>query len=534
MHLPWKDPPLGSPHVHSVAPPLTHPEQRTTVTDVTHLLTSTQNNPDGLAVIAPQGTLTWVELEARGHKVAHALRASGLDIGDRWAFLCDNRLEWPEMFLGNIFAGTKYVPLNWHLTVPELIYLLQNSGATFLVVDQKNETNGREAAAAVGIPHDRIIVIGDTYDAWRDAQPDDVFEYSVTGSALLYTGGTTGASKGVVRADAGVPFSTWLAGVTAWGSYVQMPEEGVCYLATPLYHAFGMGVLQACMGRHHTIVIKERFDVEQFLIDVEQYGITSAPMVPTLMVRLAKLENKVFMNHNLTTLQWITHTAAPCPPWAKQRLIDLFGPIVVEFYGSSEGTGPVVCSSQEWMDRPGTVGKPAPILKASVVDDDGNDLPAGEIGTLYFLREGGPPQYYGDEAKTNSSRLADGRFTVGDLGYLDKDGFIYLVDRRVDLILSGGSNIYPAEIEGVISQHPAVRDVAVFGIPHHEFGQEVKAAIEVEPGHTLTDAELISWCKERLASFKCPKTIDFHDALPREAHGKLKKRYLRDAYWPAT
>jgi long-chain acyl-CoA synthetase len=252
------------------------------------------------------------------------------------------------------------------------------------------------------------------------------------------------------------------------------------------------------------------------------------------MVRLAKLDDSVFAQRTLTSLQWITHTAAPCPPWAKQRLIDLFGPIVVEFYGSSEGTGPVVCTSQEWMDRPGTVGKPAPILKASVVDDDGNDLLPGEIGTLYFLREGGAPQYYGDEAKTNSSRLPDGRFTVGDLGYMDTDGFIYLVDRRVDLILSGGSNIYPAEIEGVISQHPAVKDVAVFGIPHVEFGQEVKAAIEVEPGHSVTESELISWCKERLASFKCPKSVDFHDALPREAHGKLKKRYLRDAYWPAT
>lgn len=501
---------------------------------MSHLLTSTQNNPSGTAVISAQGSITWTELEARAHKVAHALRAAGLAIGDRWAFLCDNRLEWPELFLGNTLAGTKYVPLNWHLTVPELVYLLQNSGATFLIVDQRNEKNGREAAGEVGITSDRIIVVGDTYDEWRDSQPPTEFECTVTGSALLYTGGTTGASKGVVRADAGVPFAAWLTGVTNWGAFVRMPEQGVCYIATPLYHAFGTGVLQACFGRNHTVVIKERFDIDQFLDDVETHGVTSAPLVPTLMVRLAKLDDSVFTNRTLASLQWITHTAAPCPPWAKQRLIDLFGPIVVEFYGSSEGTGPVVCTSQEWMERPGTVGKPAPILKASVVDDDGNDLPPGEIGTLYFLREGGAPQYYGDDAKTNSIRLPDGRFTVGDLGYMDADGFIYLVDRRVDLILSGGSNIYPAEIEGVISQHPAVKDVAVFGIPHAEFGQEVKAAIEVEPGHSVTESELISWCKERLASFKCPKSVDFHDALPREAHGKLKKRYLRDAYWPAT
>lgn len=495
------------------------------------MLTSTQNDPGGTAVIADQGSLTWTELEQRAHKVAHAFRAAGLGIGDRWAFLSANRLEWPEIFLGNVLAGTKYVPLNWHLTVPELLYLLQNSNATHMLVDDKNEENGREAARLAGIPDDRIIVIGNGYDRWRDAQTDEPFDVTVTGSALLYTGGTTGASKGVVRADAGAPFPNWLAGVTAWGSFVRMPESGVCYLATPLYHAFGTGVLQACMGRNHTMVIKEKFDVEQFLADVETFGITSAPMVPTLMVRLAKLDDSAFSSRSLSTLTWITHTAAPCPPWAKQRLIDLLGPIVVEFYGSSEGTGPVVCTSEEWMQRPGTVGRPAPILKASVVDDDGNDLAPGEIGTLYFLREGGPPEYHGDAAKTDASRLPDGRFTVGDLGYMDADGFIYLVDRRVDLILSGGSNIYPAEVEGVISEHPAVRDVAVFGIPHHEFGQQVKAAIELEPGSTLTEDELISWCRERLASFKCPKSVDFHDALPREAHGKLKKRYLRDAYW---
>lgn len=501
---------------------------------MTYLTTSAQQDPHGTAVIAPQGELTWAEVEKRATQVAHALHAEGLTIGSRWAFLSDNRIEWPELFLGNVLAGTQYVPLNWHLTVPELVYLLDNSAATFMVVDQKNEANGRAAAAEVGIPDSRIIVLGDTYDAWRDAQDDSPIECTQTGSPLLYTGGTTGASKGVVRADNGMPFNAWLAGVTNWGTYLHMPEKGVCYIATPLYHAFGTGVLQACFGRQHTIVLKERFVVEDFLSDVEELKITSAPMVPTLMVRLAKLEDSVFAHHDLSSLQWITHTAAPCPPWAKQRLIDLLGPIVVEFYGSSEGTGPVVCTSQEWIDRPGTVGKPAPILKASVVDDNGNDLPPGEVGTLYFLRDGGPPKYHGDESKTNASRLADGRFTVGDLGYMDSDGFIYLVDRRVDLIISGGSNIYPAEIEGVLSQHPAVRDVAVFGIPHPEFGQEVKAAIELEPGHHLSESELIAWSKERLASFKCPKSVDFHDALPREAHGKLKKRYLRDAYWPAS
>ena len=297
---------------------------------MTYLTTSAQQDPHGIAVIAPQGNLTWAEVEKRATQVAHALHAEGLNIGSRWAFLSDNRIEWPELFLGNVLAGTQYVPLNWHLTVPELVYLLQNSAATFLVVDQKNEANGRAAAAEVGIPDSRIIVLGDTYDAWRDAQNDSPVECTRTGSPLLYTGGTTGASKGVVRADNGIPFEAWLAGVTNWGTYLHMPEKGVCYIATPLYHAFGTGVLQACFGRQHTIVLKERFVVEDFLSDVEELKITSAPMVPTLMVRLAKLEDSVFTQHDLSSLQWITHTAAPCPPWAKQRLIDVLGPIIVE------------------------------------------------------------------------------------------------------------------------------------------------------------------------------------------------------------
>jgi long-chain acyl-CoA synthetase len=278
-------------------------------------------------------------------------------------------------------------------------------------------------------------------------------------------------------------------------------------------------------------VLKERFDVDDFLHTVQQYGVTTAPLVPTLIVRLAKLDDQQFSSRDLSSLQWIAHTAAPCPGWAKQRLIDMLGPIITEFYGSSEGTGPVVCTSTEWMQRPGTVGRPAPNLQVSVVNENGDDIPAMEIGTLYFKRADGAPQYHGDEAKTKAAQLPDGRFTVGDLGYLDSDGFMYLVDRRVDLILNGGVNVYPAEIEGVLSQHPSIRDVAVFGIPDAEFGQQVKAAVELEDGQSLTSDELIAWSRERLASFKCPRSVDFHDALPREAHGKLKKRILRDAYW---
>jgi len=498
---------------------------------VSNLLQSTNETPEGIAVICEDLTLTWSQLETNARKIAHALSAWGLSTGDRWALLSHNRIEWTELFLGNTIAGTRYVPLNWHLTAPELEYLLLNSGATALIVDPEHAAIGMDVAVRVGIAVERVIVMGPQYNAWRDTHPDTDHTNTISGSALIYTGGTTGASKGVTRPDSGAPVSSWAKGVSTWGSYVGMPDKGVALVSTPLYHAFGAGVLGAALARNHTVVLKERFGVDDFLATVEKYQVTSAPLVPTLIVRLAKLGDHQFSSRDLSSLQWIAHTAAPCPGWAKQRLIDMLGPIITEFYGSSEGTGPVVCTSTEWMQRPGTVGRPAPNLQVSVVDDNGDDVPAMNIGTLYFKRADGAPQYHGDEAKTKAAQLPDGRFTVGDLGYLDSDGFMYLVDRRVDLILNGGVNVYPAEIEGVLSQHPSIRDVAVFGIPDAEFGQQVKAAVELEDNESLSSDELIAWSRERLASFKCPRSVDFHDALPREAHGKLKKRILRDVYW---
>jgi long-chain acyl-CoA synthetase len=500
----------------------------------TDLLPSAAENPDAVAVSADNGARSWRELEANARRFAHGLRALGLGVGDHWALLAKNRVEWAELVLGNVRAGTRFAPLNWHLTVPELEYIVRNSGATALIVDPENEERGRAAALAAGIVADRILVLGPVFDQWLAAFPDADLENSVAGSALLYTGGTTGASKGVIRSDTGGPVSGWCERSNLWSSWVHMPDQGTGLITTPLYHAFGMGVLSAFLARRHRVILRARFDAIDFLETVAREGVTAAPLVPTLIVRLAKLTPSEWAPFDTTSLRWVCHTAAPCPAWAKQALIDRLGPIVVEFYGSSEGTGPVVCTSEEWMARPGTVGRPNPRLQASVVDDEGNDLPLGCIGTLYFRRFDGPPEYYGDADKTNRSRLADGRFTVGDVGSMDADGFIYLADRRVDLILVGGSNVYPAEVEAVLVRHPAVRDAAVFGVPGADLGEQVKAAIELQdgvPASEATAAELLAWCRSQLAPFKCPRSIDFHQALPREASGKLKKRYLRDPFW---
>jgi long-chain acyl-CoA synthetase len=500
----------------------------------TDLLPSAAGQSEQEAVTSENGRRTWRQLETKARRFAHALESLGLGIGDRWALLSHNRVEWPELLLGNARAGTRFVPLNWHLTVPELEYLLQDSGATMLVVDPANEEKGRAAALAVGIETARIFVLGPVFDAWVDGFPDSNPRDDIAGAPLLYTGGTTGRSKGVIRSDTGGPVSNWCTATNLWASAVLMPGKGTGLITTPLYHAFGLGILGSFLARRHRMVLKTRFDLLDFLETVQRERITSTSLVPTLIIRLAKLPPDQWDRFDTSSLKWICHTAAPCPAWAKQTLINRLGPIVVEFLGSSEGTGPVVCTSEEWMSHPGTIGRPNPRLEASVVDEEGNDLPPGSIGTLYFRRVDGPPVYHGDPEKTKKSRLPDGRFTVGDVGWMDAEGFIYLADRRVDLILTGGVNVYPAEIEAVLVEHPGVRDAAVFGIPDPEFGQQVKGAIELQEGLPATDetaAELILWCRTRLASFKCPKSIDFHRALPREASGKLKKRYLRDAYW---
>jgi long-chain acyl-CoA synthetase len=499
------------------------------------LLPSTVERPDDVAVTAEQGTRTFAELEERARRLAQAVRAAGIGPGQAFAVLARNRVEWPEILLGNVRARTRYVPLNWHLTVAELSDLLDDSGARLLLVGPEDEAVGREAAAAAGIRD--VVVLGDAYDGWLAAHPDDPTEDGAAGSPLMYTGGTTGRSKGVTRSDTGFPVSRYAELARRWGDHVGMPEHGESLLTTPAYHALGYALVQSALVRGQSLTIRSRFDPIDTLRAIEARRVVSTVMVPTQFVRLLKLDPDIRDQFDVSSVEWVLHSAAPCPQWAKEEMIEWFGPVIVELYGSSEGTGPVVATSEEWLERPGTVGKASPALTISIVDDDGNDLPPGEIGTVYVKRHDGAPEYHGDPEKTDSIRLPDGRFTVGDVGWLDDDGFLFLADRRVDLILRAGVNVYPAEIEGVISQHPAVADVAVFGIPDDDLGQAVHAVVEPAPGATTDDealtADVLAFARERLAPFKLPASIEVTDALPREAHGKLKKRLLRDPFWQA-
>lgn len=497
--------------------------------ELRYVLDQSQSRLNDEAIWTPTTSLTFEQLEDRSRRVANGLHAHGVGPGQAFGILAKNRIEWPELVLGNVRAHTRYVPLNWHLTAGEVAELLVDSGSRLLIVGSENASIGREAAEIAGGLD--VIEFGPDYEAWLDDQSDEPLPDGPMGTPMLYTGGTTGRSKGVTRSDMNIPVSKFATLAARFAANVHMPTEGRGMLCTPAYHGLGFGVIQGTLGQRHTLSILPRFDPVDTLRTIEERAITTTAMVPTQFVRLLKLDDEVRESFDVSSLEWVMHTAAPCPRWAKEAMIEWFGPTIVELYGSSEGSGPVVCTSEEWLAHPGTVGKASPVLTLSIVDDGGRDLPPGEIGTVYVKRHDGTPTYHGDAEKTRSIQLPDGRFSVGDIGWLDDDGFLYLADRRTDLILRGGVNIYPAEIEATLSKHPSVSDIAVFGIPDAELGQSVKAVVEPTADADFDAEELMAFANEHLARFKLPQSIDVVDALPREESGKLKKRLLREPYW---
>lgn len=486
-------------------------------------------DPDGIAIRSTAGSRTWAELTAGAARVANGLRSLGMGDGDRFGVLAANSIEWIEALLGNVLAGTRLVPVNWHLTAEEIAYILTDSEARVLLTDPANEERAREASDVAGVG--TVLVTGDSYDHWLAGQSARVPSAERAGGVLLYSSGTTGRPKGVLRSDQSGSVEHVLHRYRVIGDFHGYQDGGVHLVACPLYHA--SPPVHAVFGLTHgqSVVLMDRFDAREALRLIEEHRVTSTHLVPTQMIRMLRLPEDVRVAADVSSLETVCHGAAPCPEWVKRAVIEWFGPVVIEYFGSSEGTGPLIATTAEWLAHPGTVGRPGPNLQVSVIGSDGADLPAGEVGTLYFQRADGPPEYLGDPGKTAANRLPDGRFTVGDVGWVDDDGFVHLADRGVDLVISGGVNIYPAEVEGVLSAHPAVADCAVFGVPDEEWGEAVKAAVLASPGCSTTADDLISWCRARLASFKCPRTVDFVESIPREETGKLRKHLLRDPYW---
>jgi long-chain acyl-CoA synthetase len=492
-------------------------------------------HPDALAVDDLERTRTFAELLDRSYRFGHLARDGfGVPAGGHVALLMGNRVEFIETASGAVLGGLWFTPVNWHLTASEAAYILQDSGARLLVTEPRYEATARAAAEEAGGVE--VLVTGDELErALAGAADTPSGLDDLAGGSMLYTSGTTGRPKGVRRPQA-TSIGAWMHLTAATGRAIGMDGGGPHLVTGPLYHAAPLGFSSPDLHNGAALVLMDRWDAAETLDLVEQYGVRNSHLVPTMFVRLLRLPDERRASFDPSSLGTILHGAAPVAPAVKQRMIEWWGPVLVEYWGSTEGGVFTLVDSATWLTKPGTVGKPVATYEVFAVDADGAPLPAGEIGTLYTrnLVTKEVFEYHQAPEKTASAHLEPGVFTMGDIGHVDEDGFVFLSDRAANMIISGGVNIYPAEIEQVMIEHPAIADVAVFGIPNDEWGEEVKAAVELLDGYEPSpelERELLAFARERLAAFKVPRSVDFEDELPRHPTGKLYTRLLRDRYW---
>jgi long-chain acyl-CoA synthetase len=484
--------------------------------------------------------VSYAELEARSNRVAHLLRARGLRRLDHFAIFMENNARYLECCSAGTRAGLYYTCINSFLTPDELAYILDNSDSKVLITSEAKRAVAM--AALKSCPKIELCLIADgpgdgariqNLDKAAAAYPATPIADEALGAAMLYSSGTTGRPKGILRPLPVQPPSQQLP-LYAFLDKLWRYRDGMIYLSpAPLYHSAPQAAVGLAIDRGATVVIMESFDAERYLQLVEQYRVTHSQLVPTMFSRMLKLPDDVRRRYDLSSLEIAVHAAAPCPVPVKEQMIAWWGPIVQEYYGATEGLGFTACDSVEWLAHKGTVGKVL-LGQLQVLDAAMQPCPTGTAGTLWF-KTATPFEYFNDPARTAQARSADGSMsTVGDVGYVDSDGYLYLTDRATFMIISGGVNIYPQECENLLITHPKVADAAVFGVPNEDLGEEVKAAIQlmpgVVPGPEITE-ELIAFCSEHLARQKCPRSIDFEAELPRLPTGKLYKRVLRDRYW---
>ncbi len=485
-------------------------------------------DPDRAAILSPHGDRTFAELDERADRLARALRARGLVPGDSVALVARNRPEFVEVWAACRRSGLRLTPINWHLTVDEMSYIVTDCEARVLVVDADTEPAQAlvtlhaeilDAALSVGGP----LEGAEEYTAVVEAAPGGALTDPTPGSLMLYTSGTTGRPKGV-RKQPHPPVVENIAGYEA---------DSVHLCTGPLYHAAPLNIsLISPLSNGAAVVLMDRWTAEETLRLVEQHRVTHTHVVPTMFHRLLALDDATRASYDLSSLRLVVHGAAPCPIPVKRAMIDWVGPVLVEYYASTEGAGTLV-DAGTWLQKPGTVGKPYPADQVFVGDEDAQPLPAGEVGMVWVKSHPGDEfEYYGDPDKTARSQRG-AWYTLGDHGYLDDDGYLFLSGRSAELIISGGVNIYPAEIDAALLEHPAVRDAATIGIPNEEWGEEVLAVVELDPSASPSPAmaeELIAHTRHRLARFKCPRSIEFVDVLPRQDNGKVYRKILRDRF----
>ncbi|MGP3634213.1 acyl-CoA synthetase [Streptomyces sp. 24-1644] len=495
-------------------------------------------DPGRTILIAPDGE-RWTagRLHAAANRMVHGLRAAGLRRGDAFAVVLPNGAEFFTAYLAATQAGLYLVPVNHHLVGAEIAWIVSDSGAKVLIAHERFAAAATAAADEAGLPASHRFAAGGPdgfrpYEELLGGQPDTPPDDRTLGWVMNYTSGTTGRPRGIRRPLSGrLPEESHLGGFLAIFG-IRPFDDNVHLVCSPLYHTAVLQFAGASLHIGHPLVLMDKWAPEEMLRAIDTHRCTHTHMVPTQFHRLLALPAEVRERYDVSAMRHAIHGAAPCPDHVKRAMIDWWGRCVEEYYAASEGGG-AFATAEEWLKKPGTVGRAWPISELAVFDDEGNRLAAGQLGTVYMKMSTGGFSYHKDETKTAKNRIGD-FFTVGDLGILDEDGYLFLRDRKIDMIISGGVNIYPAEIEAALLTHPAVADAAAFGIPHADWGEEVKAVVEPaegrEPGAGLA-AEILSHCAERLAGYKRPKSVDFIAAMPRDPNGKLYKRRLREPYW---
>jgi long-chain acyl-CoA synthetase len=501
--------------------------------------------PDAVALRDEFGATTWSQFDERVNRLVHALRAAGLGEGDTFAVVSGNRREYFEAIAAATHGGWRFVPVNWHWVAEEIAYVLANSDSRALLADARFAELAADAVARDDAPDLALAaVMGGpapagfvAYEEVLAAAAADEPPDQRLGGPMFYTSGTTGRPKGVVSSllapDAPVG-AMRLIGAAILGM-MGLSEAGITLLEGPVYHSAQWAFSYLPMLGGSAVVMRQKFDPQETLELIDAYGVTNIHLVPTQFIRMLKLDREVRERFDGASLEQVFHGAAPCPPDVKRQMIDWFGPVITEYYGATEGAIISIIDSETWLRKPGSLGAPLGHIEAIVIREDGTRAGPGEEGQLYFRNQSGNDfAYHKDPEKTADAHLEPGVFTFGDVGFLDEEGHLFMSDRKIDMVISGGVNIYPAEIEGVLVTHPAVADAAVFGIPHPEFGEEVKAAVELVDGTDPSDGlaeDLIAHCRRHLAGYKAPRSIDFEAALPRHPTGKLYKRLLREPYW---
>lgn len=492
-------------------------------------------------------TLTYGELDARSNQLAHALRAQGLESGDHVALFMENQIRFMEVVWACMRSGLYITAINSYLTADEVAYIVDDCDARVVVssrakapqvagIDPETTPKVERWLMTDGVAADEGGPHWESYEEAIADQPTANIDDERPGMYMLYSSGTTGRPKGIKRPlpEHAIDEFDPRTKLFVEGQYNYNPD--MIYLSpAPMYHAAPLAFSNVVQRVGGTLVIMEKFDAASCLGYIDKYDVTHAQFVPTMFVRMLKLEDDVRLAADLSSLQIVIHAAAPCPVDVKRDMIEWWGPIIYEYYAGTEGNGSTLIDSHQWLEHPGSVGQ-ARVGTVHICDPEGNDLPAGEIGGVYFSG-GGAYEYHKSPEKTAEAALPGGRTTLGDIGYLDEEGYLYLTDRKAHMIISGGVNIYPQEIEDAMILHPAVLDVAVFGVPHAEMGEEVKAVVQPAPGYEASDdleRELIAYTREHIAHYKCPRSVDFEAELPRLPTGKLYKRLLRDRYWGKT